>query len=240
MSLYRHQITFLLEKYNTLEAIIDSHKGTRKELEEVTKSNVEEIEAYKSEIELDTIHQKYPKIIEDSLNGIQQISNAINDIKIFVAINDEDLKKTDINRLLSAIAGQQSYEDKKIDLQLDLQQLPLVNLPEKNLTKAIQAVVDNALKAVKTHGIISISSRHEEPHILIIVSDLGTGISDESLTHIFVPYFTGWDKGDKGLGLSFAKSVLLSCGGDIKVRSTVNEGTTVTLYLPSQPHSPES
>ncbi len=240
MSLYRHQITFLLEKYNTLEAIIASHKGTRQELEEVTKANVEEIEAYKSQIDLSTILEKYPKIIEDSLRGIQQISNAINDIKIFVAINDEDWKATDINGLLSAISGELSYEDKKIDIQLDLQKLPLVDLPEKNLYKAIQAVVDNAFKAVNTHGIISISSRHEDPQILITVSDIGIGISEESLAHIFVPYFTGWDKEDKGLGLSFAKSVLLSCGGDIKVKSTVNEGTTVTLCLPSQSLSPEA
>ncbi|MCG8632736.1 MAG: ATP-binding protein [Desulfobacterales bacterium] len=239
MSLYRHQITFLLEKYSTLEAIIASHRGSRKELAEVTKANVEEIEAYKSEIDLDAILKKYPGIIEDSLKGIEQISNAINDIKIFVAINDEDWKKTDINGLLSAVAGKQSYGDKKIDLQLDLQDLPLINLPEKNLGRAFQNVVDNALKAVDTHGIISISSRYEDPHILITISDIGIGIPEKSLGHIFVPYFTGWDKEEgKGLGLSFTKSVILSCGGDIKVKSTVNEGTTVTLCLPSQTHLP--
>ncbi|MEH0022090.1 MAG: ATP-binding protein [Desulfobacter sp.] len=236
MTLYRQQITFLLEKYNTLETIITSHRGSPRELEKAAMENVKEINAYKTKIDLDAILKVYPKIIEDSLNGIQQISKAITDIKLFVSINDEDTKIVDINEMLKGVAGHQSYEDKKIDVQLDLQRLPVLKLPEKNLRKAFRAVVDNAFNAVNTHGIISISSCYEDPWIMITISDIGIGIPEDALPRIFTPYFSGWTATRaKGLGLSFAKSVFLSCGGDIKVTSTPNEGTTVSLCLPSAP-----
>ncbi|MCG8616761.1 MAG: ATP-binding protein [Desulfobacterales bacterium] len=239
MTLYRQQITFLLEKYNTLEAIITSHQGTRQELEEAARAQSLEIEAYKSEIDLDTILEKYPKIIQDSIEGIQKIADAINDIKLFVAINDEPHKSIDLNTLVREISGKLTYENQRIDIQLDLQDIPKVTLPEHSISQAFEAVVDNAFKAVTTQGIISISSRYEDPWISITVSDIGVGIPQEAIEKIFTPYYTGWQNGHKGLGLSFAKSTILSCGGDIKVTSTATEGTTVVIYLPSQTPSPE-
>lgn len=232
MNLYRQQMTFLLEKYNTLEAIIASHKGGRAELEQAALFNINEIEAYKTEINLDNILKRYPEIIEDSLRGIEQISKAINDIKLFVAINDETAVKLDVNHLIRQISGRIGAENTRVDIQLDLQDVPVIKLPETNFTRAVEAVLDNALNAMEDRGIISVASRYEDPTVKITVSDIGTGIPAEILPRIFIPYFKGWTKGDKGLGLSFAKSVFLSCGGDISVTSTVNEGTTVALCLP--------
>lgn len=233
MNEYRRQITFLLEKYNTLETIITSHNGTRRELEEITRNNIREINAYKSEIHLGTLLETYPRIIEDSLEGIRKIADAITDIRLFVAINEEPRTPVDLNALLREISGCQTYEGKRIDIQLDLQELPALTLPEQSIRQAVQAVVDNAFEAVSTHGIISISSRYEDRWITVIISDIGVGIPANALERIFTPYYTGWQNGHKGLGLSFAKSTLLSCGGDINITSTASEGTTVTIYFPS-------
>jgi len=233
MNLYRQQMTFLLEKYNTLEAIMALHQGTKQELERTTTDNLKEISSFKKEMDLETILKKYPKIIEDSMNGIQQISQSITDVKMFVAINDENWTPTDTNRILKNVSAL-THENKKIDIQLDLQDLPVVTLPGKNLEKAIHSVIDNAMMAVDTQGIISVSSRYEDPQITVTISDIGAGIDATDLPNVFTPYFSGWKQAAKGLGLSFAKSVFLSCGGDISLSSTPGEGTTVTLCIPIQ------
>ncbi len=233
MNQYRQQMTFLLEKYNTLEQIITNHKGTRQDLELSTQKSVKEICEYKNKIDMETLLKKYPEIIEDSLKGIQQISKAVSDIKLFAAISDENWQKIDINSLLKELAEHWKGSDKHIDFQLDLQDIPVVKLPGTNIEKAIQEIIDNALQAVTSRGIISIGTRYEDPCIHIIISDLGIGIPQETLPHIFTPYFSAWKQSKKGLGLSFTKSVVLSCGGDIKITSTMNEGTTATLCLPA-------
>jgi len=234
MNLYRQQITFLLEKFNTLETIITLHHGTRQELEQAAKENIDMILAYKKDMDLEMVLERYPRIIEDSLIGIRQISQTINDIRTFVDISDEDWAPTNPNQILNNLSTHHAFEEKKIDIQLDLQDLPEVILPKKNITKVIHAIIDNALIAMHTKGIICVSSRYEDPHILLTISDIGEGISKENLPHVFTPYFSGWEDGGKGLGLSFAKSVFLSFGGDIRIGSTDGEGTMVTLCLPTQ------
>ncbi len=234
MNLYRQQLTFLLEKYNTLETIISVYQGSKQELGKDVLQSIEDIKTFKTEIDLDRILKKYPKIIEDSLKGIKQISLAVSDVKLFMAINDEGLKSTDINHLLKQLIENGSVQQKNIDIQFDLQDIPAIRLPRNNVSNAFQAIIENAVKAVNTKGIISITSRYEDPNIVLTISDIGIGIPKDLLPRIFTPYCTGWGTKEKGLGLSYAKSVFLSCGGDISVSSTQNEGTTVTLCIPCQ------
>ncbi|MCG8688421.1 MAG: ATP-binding protein [Desulfobacterales bacterium] len=234
MNLYRQQLTFLLEKYNTLETIISVYQGSKQELGKDVLQSIEDIKTFKTEIDLDRILKKYPKIIEDSLKGIKQISLAVSDVKLFMAINDEGFESTDINHLLKQLIENGSVQQKNIDIQFDLQDIPAIRLPRNNVRKAFQAIIENAVKAVNTKGIISITSRYEDPNIVLTISDIGIGIPKDLLPRIFTPYCTGWGTEEKGLGLSYAKSVFLSCGGDISVSSTQNEGTTVTLCIPCQ------
>lgn len=234
MNLYRQQLTFLLEKYNTLETIISVYQGSKQELGKDVLQSIEDIKTFKTEIDLDRILKKYPKIIEDSLKGIKQISLAVSDVKLFMAINDEGFESTDINHLLKQLIENGSVQQKNIDIQFDLQDIPAIRLPRNNVSKAFQAIIENAVKAVNTKGIISITSRYEDPNIVLTISDIGIGIPKDLLPRIFTPYCTGWGTEEKGLGLSYAKSVFLSCGGDISVSSTQNEGTTVTLCIPCQ------
>ena len=84
---------------------------------------------------------------------------------------------------------------------------------------------------IESHGIISISCQYLNSDIILTVSDLGCGISNDNLPHIFNPYFIGTKKGRKGLGLTFAKSVILNCNGDAKITSSLNQGTTVWVLL---------
>ncbi|GLK90185.1 ATP-binding protein [Pseudomonas turukhanskensis] len=77
---------------------------------------------------------------------------------------------------------------------------------------------------------------HDVPHgqyLRLSVSDTGTGMPPEVMAHVFEPFFTTKPIGQgTGLGLSMIYGFAQQSGGQVRIRSTENLGTTVSLYLP--------
>ena len=65
----------------------------------------------------------------------------------------------------------------------------------------------------------------------IAITDTGSGITEEQLTQIFVPFFTTKTKGT-GLGLAIVQKIVENHGGRVRVKSQIGQGTTFQVYLP--------
>jgi signal transduction histidine kinase len=76
--------------------------------------------------------------------------------------------------------------------------------------------------------------------VQIEIRDTGIGIPEESLQHIFDPFFTSKEEGS-GLGLAVSHQIVQEHGGFVTVESTVGKGTAFFVHVPvGKPSRPAS
>lgn len=98
-------------------------------------------------------------------------------------------------------------------------------------------LINNAIKYTPSGGEISVMLSLQDKYITVTVADTGRGMDEETLSHLFDPYYQG-DRSHSGqglgLGLSIAKKIVTLSGGEIQVRSKVDEGSEFTVTLPQK------
>jgi signal transduction histidine kinase len=95
----------------------------------------------------------------------------------------------------------------------------------------VMNLISNAIEAVLSNGLIKIDIREEGSYAVVVVSDNGTGMSEEVRKNIFNPFFTTKDKG-VGLGLFIVHNIVKAHAGYIEVDSTEGLGSSFFVYIP--------
>ncbi len=112
-----------------------------------------------------------------------------------------------------------------------------VNLSLKADYSQIEQILINLVKNAQealadiSKGSITLKASSDHENIFIQVHDNGSGIPEDIMDQIFVPFFTTKDYGS-GIGLSLSKQIMQNHKGAITVNSSVNKGTTFTLKFP--------
>ena len=115
--------------------------------------------------------------------------------------------------------------------------LPIINADETMLQRAINNLVDNAIKYTPDGGEIRVSVTCPENMILVGVQDTGLGISPENQAQLFNRHARIYRQEFKkikgtGLGLFIVRSVAKRHGGDAWVKSAEGQGSTFYISIP--------
>jgi signal transduction histidine kinase len=121
----------------------------------------------------------------------------------------------------------------------------LLNADRHRLDSALDAIIENAVKATSVADGVSIVGRSDGNVAVIEISDTGVGMSAEALEHVFERFWSRPMSPDirrgSGLGLPIVTAIVEAHGGAVSLVSTVGLGTTVTIRLPGfRAHAPSA
>ena len=161
----------------------------------------------------------------------------------FTAINLNDLLKK-FEKLLRRTVR----EDVKIHMNL-APSLPAIQGDPGQLEQVIMNLVVNAQDAMPDGGELIIETSQVEldadyakqhegaipgSHVMLVVTDTGTGMDEGTRAHLFEPFFTTKEQGKgTGLGLATVFGIVKQHGGNIWPYSEPGQGTTIKVYLPA-------
>jgi signal transduction histidine kinase len=107
---------------------------------------------------------------------------------------------------------------------------------DKKLFKNILInLIGNAIKFSDEDKLISIKGQTNGDKALVSVTDQGIGISEDDQLHLFSSFFRGANANNiqgTGMGLHIVRRYVDLLGGQIKIQSQLNKGTTVTFTIP--------
>ncbi len=185
----------------------------------------------------------------------ERAAGIVQDLLTLARRGVESQETLDLNDLIREfISGPQfkklkfEYPDVEIDLDLAPDLLALSGSPV-HLSKAVMNLIINAFEAMSNGGRLRIATENihidgqktlsgevgEGDYLNLEITDTGKGIPSDDLQRVFEPFYSSkvLGRSGSGLGLSVVWGVVQDHHGFIDVSSTLDEGTTFTLFFPA-------
>lgn len=136
----------------------------------------------------------------------------------------------------SLLALESKWEPKEIVFDIELDEISYIG-PEALMSHVWTNLIDNAVKFSFHGGNISLSLWEKNSCIHFRINNRGISIPENSLDRIFSKFYqcdTSHKSEGNGLGLPLAKMIVDACGGEIKVSSHPDTGTTFDVIIPTK------
>jgi PAS domain S-box-containing protein len=161
---------------------------------------------------------------------VEEIDRANSIITEFLSLAKNkviDLNRRSLNKIIKSLYPLIQADAMKSDnnIALELEDIPMLLLDEKEMRQVILNLVRNGLEAMQPGGNLTIRTFIEEGEVVLSVQDQGTGIKPEVLEKLGTPFFTTKDNGT-GLGLA----VCYSLAARHKARIDVDTGPLGTTF----------
>jgi len=170
------------------------------------------------------------RLIEDLLN-LSELESG----RVKLEINEFDLNEV-LQDMLPFF--QKLASEKNLKLLLEVPQPFIIQADQLRLYEVIYNLIDNAIRFTE-RGWVKIKTQKTNEWAIVEISDSGIGIPSSELYRIFERFYVidksrSRKKGGTGLGLSIVKHIVELHGGKIEVKSRLGEGSTFTVFIPSE------
>ncbi|MFW6074981.1 MAG: HAMP domain-containing sensor histidine kinase [Chloroflexota bacterium] len=184
--------------------------------------------------------ERYVAIAQEKADALERLVSDLFDFTRLEYLDQSPSREQmDLNEVLGRLVEgmQPRAEWKEITLDFRAPHDPIiVDADEYLLSRAIENLLDNALRFTPAGGVVEVECLVSEKAVGFSVSDSGPGIASRDLPHIFQPLFQAESSrsgksGGSGLGLTIARRIVRAHSGELTAGNT-DRGAVFTAWLP--------
>lgn len=223
-----HHLSTYIEKLNR---VIFEYRALKSVLPSPEKN---QLEALEKDLDIDFILSDMTELTKSCLDGANRTKDIVMGLRTFSRMDESVFKSADLHEGLRSTLRLLNTELKnRITVHQQFGEIPPVECSPSQINQVFMNLLANAAQAIKGRGTIWIRTRTLGDTVEIQIEDSGTGMNPETLSQIFVPFFTTKKVGEgTGLGLSIAYGLIQKHHGKIDVKSEMGKGTVFTISLP--------
>ncbi len=239
------EINEMISSVNTLAFSLDEEEKIRKTMtKDISHELRTPLTTMQGQLEalIDGIWEPTEERLQSIHEEVRRLSRLVGSLEHLSRYESEDLilnkNEVDIKELVEMILinFEKELHDKNISLNNKLETF-IINVDRDKITQGLINIISNGIKYTEQGGIIEITCDEGKNIAIIHIRDSGIGISKEHLPYIFQRFYRADESrtrvtGGAGIGLTISKAIIEAHGGNIKVKSEVNEGTEFIIELP--------
>ena len=177
-------------------------------------------------------NQQISNLMIQEVDRLNRVVSQLHEFARPIAVSKKPIQiKTFLKDSLKLIERQASEANINIKTDFDSEMDEILIDPDR-INQVLLNLYLNAIESMDDGGslTVTLAKSSKKNLIEITVSDTGTGITKDDLSHIFDPYFTTKASGT-GLGLAIVHNIMEAHGGEITIESRLGHGTGVTIYI---------
>ncbi len=235
-------ISFVHSNLDTLSSYIEAYRKLRNlynsiELDslENTRELVSRIAKHEKKYDLESIDEDIEELITDAIKGTGRIRDIVKGLNDFSSMKGTAKEPLNLNECIEqALNTAKNTSCKNKNVKTDLQDIPLVYGSPTDINQVLTQLLENSADAISDIGNICVSTYIDAEHVVVCVTDNGTGIAPENFDTLFEPFFTTKAVGKgTGLGLAITYGIVKDHDGDITVESEPGQKTQFMIKLPA-------
>jgi two-component system NtrC family sensor kinase len=173
------------------------------------------------------------EVLPATLDGIKRVNAIVSDLRHFARGDPEAHAEYDLNAEARAALRIAQGQLNHCKVEVELAEVGVVVGRSRQIVQVLVNLLVNAGQATTTGGVVRLSTHRQGDGVRVEVRDTGTGMTPETLRHLFQPFFTTKPPGmGTGLGLAVAHGMVTGQGGRIEVESQPGQGSCFTVHLP--------
>ncbi len=239
------EINEMISSVNTLAFSLDEEEKIRKIMtKDISHELRTPLTTMQGQLEalIDGIWEPTEERLQSIHEEVRRLSRLVGSLEHLSRYESEDLilnkNEVDIKELVEMILinFEKELHDKNISVNNKLETF-IINVDRDKITQGLINIISNGIKYTEQGGIIEITCNEGKNIAIIHIRDSGIGISKEHLPYIFQRFYRADESrtratGGAGIGLTISKAIIEAHGGNIKVKSEVNEGTEFIIEIP--------
>ena len=187
----------------------------------------------KLELEMLKSTKPEPEDIKALQQDVEDMSKVVDGYLAFArGEGQESMAPTDLGNILHEVGSRAGQDG--VSIAIELERPITMHLRPVAIRRCMANLIENAARYANT---VAVRATMEEDQVWIAIDDDGPGVPADQREAVFKPFFRleasrNADTGGVGLGLSIARDIVLSHGGDIQLHDSPAGGLRVLIRLP--------